>query len=153
MRFGKKTFFATGLAIVVGTVSATGAVAQLKPEETLKMRQGLMQAVKMQAAPMLGFAQGKADLPGDAAQRAEHLAALAKLAPTAWAKGSENIPGNKTKAPAYESAEFTKGWGMMAEASMKLAEAAKGGDAAIIKAAAGEVGKTCKGCHDEFKAD
>lgn len=153
MRFGTKTMLAAGLAFAVGAASATGALAQLKPEETLKMRQGLMQAVKMQAGPMLGFAQGKNDLPGDAATRAEHLVALAKLAPSAWAKGSENIPGNNTKAPAYGSEKFAKGWEMLAEASLKLAEVARAGDPAIIKAAAGEVGKTCKGCHDDFKAE
>lgn len=153
MRSSFKTILAAGLAFAAVAASTAGALAQQKPDEALKMRQGLMQAVKMQAGPMLGFAQGKNDLPADAVVRAEHLAALAKLAPTAWAKGSENLPGSNTKAPAFGSEKFAKGWEMMAASSLKLAEAARAGDPAIIKAAAGDVGGTCKGCHDDFKAD
>ena len=152
MRFGKKTLLAAGVAAAF-VASVSGALAQQKPEETLKMRQGLMQAVKMQAGPLLGFAQGKNDLPADAQIRGENLAALAKISPIAWAPGSENLEGNKTKADAYGSADFAKGWQVMAIASTNLASAAKTGNADLIKGAAGELGRTCKGCHDNFKKD
>ncbi|MEW5727526.1 MAG: cytochrome c [Pseudomonadota bacterium] len=149
MRFATKILAASAAAVL----AATAAQAQLKPEESLKMRQGLMQAVKFNFGPVGAFAQGKGDLPADAAARAENLSALARMAPAAWRKGTEGIEGNKTKDAAYGSADFAKGWEVMAAASDTLAAAAKGGDAAAIKAAAGEVGKTCKGCHDNFKQD
>lgn len=152
MLFGKKTFLVAGVA-TLALAAASVAQAQLKPEETLKMRQGLMQAVKYNFAPVGAFAQGKGELPADAAQRAANLAALAKMAPAAWAKGSENLQGAETKPEAFGSADFAKGWEMMGDAAAKLAAAAAAGNADAIKAAAGGVGKTCKGCHDNFKKD
>lgn len=149
MRFTAKILAVSAVAIL----AATAANAQLKPEESLKMRQGMMQAVKFNFGPLGAFAQGKGDLPADAAARAENLSALARMAPAAWRKGTEDLKGAETKAAAFTSADFGKGWEMMAAAADKVAAAAKANDAAAIKAAAGEVGKTCKGCHDNFKND
>lgn len=152
MRLCSKSL-AAGLAAAALIASASGAVAQQKPEETLKMRQGLMQAVKLQAGPLLGFAQGKNDMPANAAERADNLAMLAKLAPMGWGKGSEALPEAKTKPEAFTDAKFQDGWKAMAAEAAKLADAAKGGNADSIKAQAGALGKTCKGCHDDFKKD
>ncbi len=152
MRFGSKTL-AAGLAAAALIASASGAFAQQKPEETLKMRQGLMQAVKLQAGAMLGFAAGKNDLPADAAARSENLAMLAKLAPMAWGKGSEALPEAKTKPEAFTDAKFQDGWKMLAVEAGKLSDLAKAGNSDAIKAQAGAVGKVCKGCHEDFKKD
>ncbi|HSV28821.1 MAG TPA: cytochrome c [Candidatus Omnitrophota bacterium] len=146
MRFGIQSILAA--AVVVG--SASGALAQQKPEDTLKMRQGLFQAVKVQAGPVLGFAQGKNDMPADAAARGANVAALAKILPAAYGKGSENLPNSATKPEAFTSPDFAKGLDAMGAAAAKLAAAQ---DADAVKAAAGELGKTCKGCHDNFKKD
>lgn len=151
MRFGKTTIAAIGFAAAAFVVTA--AQAQLKPEESLKMRQGLMQTVKFNFAPMGAFAQGKGDLPADAANRAANLSDLARIAPSAWGKGTEALDGAKTKPEAFTSADFAKGWEVLGAAAGKLAVAAKGGDADAIKAASGEVGKACKSCHDNFKKD
>jgi len=40
----------------------------------------------------------------------------------------------------------------LTQAVGKLAAAAKSGDEGAMKAAAGGVGKACKGCHDDFRA-
>lgn len=152
MRFGSKTL-AAGLAAAALIASASGAFAQQKPEETLKMRQGLMQAVKLQAGAILGFAAGKNDLPADAAARAENLTMLAKLAPMGWGKGSEALPDAKTKPEAFTDSKFQDGWKTLAVEAAKLSDAAKTGNADAIKAQAGAVGKVCKGCHDDFKKD
>lgn len=151
MRFATKLLTA-GLA-AAAIFGATAAQAQMKPDEQLKMRQGLMQAVKHQAGPLLGFAQGKGELPADAAARAENLAALAKMAPLGWGKGTEALDGSKTKAEAFTDAKFQDGWKATASEAAKLADAAKAGNADAIKAQAGAVGKLCKGCHDDFKKD
>jgi len=152
MRSITKALTAAVFAIAV-TGLATEALAQQKPDEALKMRQGLFQAVKMNFGPIGAFAQGKGDLPADAAAKAENLVALAKILPMAFAKGTENLPHSDTKAEAFTSADFLKGFAMLEEASAKLAVAAKASDADGIKAAVGGVGKTCKGCHDNFRKD
>ncbi len=146
-----KILAGAAVALAVGLTAVGASAQQQKPEDVLKMRQGLMQAVKVQFGAIGAFAQGKGDLPTDAAQRAENLVALARISPIAWSKGGENIKGSETKAAAFTSADFTKGWENMAEEAAKLAEAAKGGNADAIKAAAAGLGKTCKGCHENFK--
>lgn len=140
-------------AMALLAAASAPASAQMKPEDSLKMRQGLMQALKSQAGPILGFAQGKNDLPADAAQRAERAAIVAGLAMIGWAKGTEAIEGAKTKDEAFQGTKFADGWAAAAKAAQALAAAAKGGNADAIKAAGGDLGKACKGCHEEFKKD
>lgn len=145
--------FATAIFLGATVLGAASAQAQMKPEDQLKMRQGLMQAVKHQAGPLLGFAQGKAELPADAAARAENLAALAKIAPLAWGKGTESLAGANTKPDAFTEPKFMEGWKAIAAEAAKLADLTKAGSPDAIKAQAGAVGKLCKGCHDDFRKE
>jgi cytochrome c556 len=150
-------FKAAMAAFLVGGVllSAVPAQAQqAKPEELLKMRQGLMQALKSQWVPIAAFAQGKADLPADAADKAANVAAIAKLAPIGWAKGTEALPNSDTKPDAFgaKSAQFMDGWKSLAAEAAKLADAAKAGPDAL-KAQAAATGKQCKACHEEFRKE
>lgn len=147
--------FAKGLiaaALIAGFAGAATA-QQLKPEDTLKLRQGLMMATKVQFGALGAYAQGKGDLPADALARAENLVALAKMSPAGWGKGTEGIKGSETKPEAFTSPDFAKGMDMFTAEAIKLVDAAKSGNADAIKAQAGAVGKTCKGCHDNFKKD
>ncbi|CAA7624016.1 Cytochrome c' [Magnetospirillum sp. LM-5] len=145
-----------GSSVIIATLAiaaAQPASAQQKPEEALKMRQGLMQAVRMNFGPIGAWLQGKGDLPADAAAKAENVAAIAKMAPMAWAKGTESLSGANTKSEAFGSADFAKGWVMLGEAAVKLQAAAASGNADATKMAAADVGKTCKGCHDNFRKE
>ena len=51
-----------------------------------------------------------------------------------------------------EDAKFRAGATKMQDEASKLNAAAKGGNLEQIKAAFGETAKTCKGCHDTFRA-
>ncbi len=139
-------------AIAAALAVATPALAAdtAKPEEILKMRQGLFQAVKANFGPLVAIAKGEAQ-PGDkTVQQAENLAALARIVPMSFGPGSEALPNARTKPEAFTNADFAKGAQMFQAETAKLAEAAKaGGDA--IKAQVGAVGKTCKTCHDTFR--
>ena len=152
MRFMTKALTAALFAVAVAGLAGQ-ASAQQKPEDALKMRQGLFEALKTNFGPFGAFAKGVAPLPADAVQRAENMAALAKILPMAFAKGTEKLPHSETKAEAFTSADFMKGFGMLGEASAKLQAAAASGDEGAIKAAIGGVGKTCKGCHDNFRQE
>lgn len=48
--------------------------------------------------------------------------------------------------------EFKAAIKMFSDAAPKLQAAANAGDVAAIKAAFGDVGKSCKNCHDQFRA-
>ncbi|SEH46229.1 cytochrome c [Magnetospirillum fulvum] len=154
MRFILKYAAVAAIAGVAVAASLPAVAQQSKPEELLKLRQGLMQTLKSQWAPIAGFAAGKADLPADAAQRAENMVLVAKLAPIGWAKGTEALPNSETKPEAFgaKSAQFMEGWKALAAESTKLAAAAKAGPDAL-KAQAAATGKVCKACHEDFKQD
>lgn len=49
--------------------------------------------------------------------------------------------------------EFTKAHTMLVDASAEMVTIAQGGDAAAVGAQVGNVGKTCKNCHDNFRLD
>jgi cytochrome c556 len=51
-----------------------------------------------------------------------------------------------------DEAKFKAGADRFQQAVDKLVSASKGGDEASTKAAIGEVGKACGGCHDTFRA-
>ena len=149
----KSALLAAAVGVAVGVAGAAQAQQAPKPEDLQKMRVGLMIALKTQFGPLGAFAAGKADLPADAALKAENVAAIAKLAPIAWVKGTESLPGSETKAEAFgaKSAQFNEGWKMFAAEATKLAGLTPGTDA--FKAQVGAAGKMCKACHEEFKKD
>jgi cytochrome c556 len=49
--------------------------------------------------------------------------------------------------------EFKAAMKLFSESAPKLYAAANGGDIAAVKTAFGEVGKTCKNCHEKFRAE
>ncbi|WP_298470150.1 cytochrome c [uncultured Erythrobacter sp.] len=49
--------------------------------------------------------------------------------------------------------DFTAAHQKLIETSEGLITAAQSGDVATFQAAAGELGKSCKGCHDQFRVD
>ncbi|OAN50221.1 hypothetical protein A6A04_02115 [Paramagnetospirillum marisnigri] len=154
MNLFAKTALASFLAAAVAVAALPASAQQAKPEDLLKLRQGLMQAVKSQWVPIAAFSQGKADLPANAAEMAANLSLLAKLAPIGWAKGTESLPNSATKPEAFgaKAGQFADGWKALETEAAKLADAAKVGPDAV-KAQAANVGKLCKGCHEELKKD
>lgn len=85
---------------------------------------------------------------------ANTLAASAPRVGSDFPKGSGPESGRKTDAlPAIweRQAEFAKAAGQLVVTTKALQAAAASGDLARIKAAAGQAGSTCKGCHDQFR--
>jgi cytochrome c556 len=52
-----------------------------------------------------------------------------------------------------ERAKFDAAASKMQDEMVKLNAAAKTGDPAALKAAAGSVGQACKGCHDNYRKE
>jgi len=134
-------------------VAGTASAQQLKPEDTVKLRQGLMLATKLQFGALGAYAQGKGDLPADAAARVDNLQALVTMYGPGFVKGSEGFPGSEAKAGSFAQADFAKAAETYGAELTKLSAAAKSGNAEAIKVAAGAVGKACKGCHEVSKKD
>ncbi|MBM0103884.1 cytochrome c [Steroidobacter sp. S1-65] len=73
-----------------------------------------------------------------------------------WFPAGSGPEAGKTDAlPAIwaKPAEFKKAMQMFSDAAPKLQAAADSGNVAAIKTAFGDVGKACKNCHEQFRAD
>ena len=153
----KQLVFAT--SVVALTVAATVAMAADGPfTKEIKARQGLMQVTSFNLGMLAAMAKGERDydakLAAEAGQNV-HRAAMMNSA-SLWPEGSDLSNKELTvetaaKPEAWstypEIYEKHKAW---LEASEKLAAVAGDGLDAL-KPAVGGVGKSCKGCHDDFR--
>lgn len=138
--------------LAVGLSFAAGAVAQeMKPEELIKARQGLMEAVRMQLGPIVAVVKGNAPLTPATAETAETIVGLAHALKSAYGPGTEALPGSNAKPEAFSDPKFLGGYDKLAAAAAKLAADAKANNIDAVKADFGEVGGACKGCHDNFR--
>lgn len=150
-------FAAIGIA-ATGAI-ATSAIADGHIEKAVKARQGFMQVVAFNLGPLGAMAKGEMDYDAElAANNAKNLQALAVMNNGAmWPEGSDNaaLGEDKTRAlPAAWAADSKVGEKHEAwvDASAQLAEVAGNGLDAL-KPAVAEVGKSCGGCHDDYRAE
>lgn len=147
-----RTLFKLAVASALLTGIGIGqAQAQMKPEDAIKYRKGLMQTIKYQFGPLADFAKGDVPYGENVIKRANILAAIAPLQAEVFPAGSDK-GDTKAKPEAWtKEADFKAAIKAFADAAAKLPEAAKSADA--LKAAVNDVGKTCKGYHDPFRAE
>ena len=145
--------FAT-LIMVAGTMLATSPVfAQAKPEVLVKQRQAAMTLIGKYWGPVNGMAQGKVPFNAEiAARNAGFLDALSQMPWDGFAESTKDTQVKNRALPAIwaEPAKFKEAQDRMRGAVTKLVAA--GRDEGAFKAAAGEVGKACGGCHENFRA-
>ncbi|BBB31020.1 c-type cytochrome [Neptunomonas japonica] len=145
-----KKIYAIGLAAAV-LMGSNLAVAD-KVEDAIEYRQGVFKTIKWNFGPMVGMVKGKIDFDAaDFSRRADLVAVLAKMPGEGFIEGSD-MGDTDAKSEIWENkAEFDKGMDALAENAAALAVAAQSGDMSVIKPAFGQLGKTCKGCHDDFR--
>lgn len=145
--------------ILIGVVSlsmcvgfAVNAYSQMKPEVLVKQRQAAMTLQGKYFGPLVAMAKGEAPFNAEIiARNAGYLEVLTKMP---WDGFDASTAKEKSAAlPAVysDTAKFKAGADEMQAAVAKLAAASKGKDEASTKAAIGAVGKTCGGCHDNFR--
>ncbi|KPK09494.1 MAG: hypothetical protein AMJ64_00105 [Betaproteobacteria bacterium SG8_39] len=143
--------------------SATGiAYAQMKPEAAIRARQSIMRVMSLNFGPVAGMAQGKIAFNKDVfATNALRLESVWAMNVAAFFPAGSDKPVAGSKIAEFTRAKpeiwsqpdkFKQAQDTMTEAVGKLAAAVKSGDEGAMKAAAGGVGKACKGCHDDFQA-
>lgn len=147
----KNTLVAATAALAMGAVAGT-ALAQAKPDVLVKQRQAAMTLIGKYFGPLGGMAQGRVPFDAKVVQRnADYLGTLSKMP---WDGFDPSTKGEKTRAlPAVydKSGEFKQAAERMQSEIEKLQSVAKGGDETSIKSQIGAVGKSCAGCHDNFR--
>lgn len=135
--------------------AALPAAAQFaKPEDAIKYRKAGMTVMAAHFGRVAAMANGKIPFDANAAAaNAEIAAYMSKLPFAGFVEGTDK-GDTKAKPEIWsEMDKFRGGATKMQDEMAKLSVAAKGGDMAAIKAAAGEVGKACKGCHDNYRKE
>ena len=157
MSFPRASRLVLPLVLAVSTLSGA-ALAQGQPtqaEKTLKYRKALYQVIVYNVGPMSAMAQDK--MPFNSAEFATRATRVAELAPMlgeSYSPDTKGVANSNMKAEAWQNrADFDAKMKDFVDTSAKLAQAAKGGDAAKSKAAFFDMANTCKACHDKYKAD
>jgi cytochrome c556 len=150
--------------IVLGLTGCISGIAyaQMKPEAAIRARQSIMRVMVLNFGPIAQMAQGKIAFNKDVfvanALRLESVWAMnvGRFFPAGSDKpveGSKIAGFTRAKSEIWSEPEkFKQAQDALTKAVGKLAAAAKSGDEAAMKSAAGGVGKACKGCHDDFRS-
>ena len=149
--------------ILATAVVATSAIgdghADKAIEAAVKARQSQMTLYSFNLGLLGGMAKGEIEYDADAAAAAaSNLAALSQLDQSRlWPQGSDNaaLGTDKTRAlPAIWEAGSTAGEKGMAFANAAIAmEQAAGGGLDALRGAMGDVGKSCGGCHEDYRQE
>lgn len=140
------------LVLGAGAGYALDAYAQAKPEVLVKQRQAAMTLIGKYWGPLGAMASGKAPYNADvAARNAGFLEALSQMPWDGFHANTKDEKNTKALPAIYENeAKFKEAQDRLRSAITKLVPAAK--DEGAFKQAAGEVGKSCGGCHNDFRS-
>ena len=154
------TRFSQGL-LLLGciAVASTAALAAKDPNmDAIKARKGEMQVRSLNAGPLFAMARGKIDYDAELASKlAGNLKTLLEVDMNrAWPAGSgidkyfgETNAKEEIWTTFPEIAEYGKRY---AKAVNELAAVAGNGQDAL-RSKVGALGKSCKGCHDQFQEE
>ena len=114
-----------------------------------------MRLMAAQFGRLGAMAQGKMPYdPKIAGENADLVVVLAKLPFPAFAEGTDMDAPSHAKPEVWkEMPKFKEAAEKLQAEVAKLPAAARSGDLAQLKVAVGNVGKSCKACHDNFKSD
>lgn len=142
------------LSLAAVAYAAPAAAQFEKAEDAIKYRQSALFVMGQHFGRVGAMANGKIPFDAKVAQEnADVVASLAKLPWAAFGPGTDKGRDTKAKPEVWaEQAKFRELADKMAAESVKLAAAAKTGDLDKLKSAFGETAKSCKACHDNYRA-
>src|SRR5438445_11949175 len=151
----KRKLVAATVVASVGAAWLVAAVAQVKPEILVKQRQSAMTLQGKYFGPLAGMAQGKVPYNAEVvARNAAYLDVLDKMPWDGFTESTKDLKDVKTAAlPAIwnEPAKFKEAQERLQSEVSRLVSVSKSGDEAAGKAQIGAVGKSCGGCHENFR--
>lgn len=142
-------------AVLAGMAVSLPAAAQFaKPEDAIKYRKGAFTVMAAHFGRVAAMANGR--IPFDAkvaADNAEIATTMSRLPFAGFVDGTDK--GDTKAEPKIwsEMDKFRAAASKMQEEMAKLNTTAKGGNIDALKAQAGEVGKACKACHDNYRKE
>ena len=142
------------LLLVVGALLLGQADASAKDEDVVEYRQGVFTVIGWNFGPMVAMVKG--ENPYDGAGFEEHARRVKEMSVMA-------LEGFQSKAMTSDSEAKPEIWdnwedfqAKMEEMNRQVAnlyEVSRNRDLGAIRAVFGEVGGSCKSCHDDYKKD
>jgi cytochrome c556 len=141
------------VVIAVACTASVTAVAAVKPSTAIHYRQGVYHVIGWNFGPLADMVRGKT--PFDAAEfarRAERIAFMAPQLLEGFPPGSGSGAETRAKPAIWTNFDdFKSKMGDLVDASRKLADVAKSGDEAAMKAQFKVTAGACKACHDKYR--
>lgn len=156
MKLITKTTIVCALALSISSVNAETAKSEKHAKKATELRQSVFSLLGSNMGPLGGMAKGKIEFNEEAIKK--HSLRINQLSHMIADYTRTDTSSFKTKTEALDKvwqqrAEFEKRIKDLNKSSKNLLKVAETGDQGAIKKAIGGVGKTCGGCHDNFKKD
>lgn len=151
-----KTLALGAVSLMVFSAGAQVASSEKQAERATETRQAVFKLLGANMGPLGGMARGK--LPFDAKAAEKHATRINQLSLMIGDYTALDTSKFKTNTEALDKtwtdrASFEKHIDDLTDASANLMKVAATGNEGDIKKAISGVGKTCGGCHDNFKKD
>jgi cytochrome c556 len=138
--------------VLVLSCLGVGQFALADGEAEAKYRESVMKSIGGHMSSMATILKNQVHMD-DLVMHARGIAGLADIAPEVFPEGS-NIKKSKALPSIWESpVEFSKAMDQFIDAAEGMALAASTEDMSEIGPAIQALGGSCKGCHDDFKAE
>jgi cytochrome c556 len=139
-------------AVVLCTTCALPVLAQQKPDVLVKQRQSAMVLMSKYWGPVNSMGQGKTPYDANVVQRnAGYIDTLSKMPWDGFTPATKEVKSRALPAVFDDTAKFKQAQERFTGEVAKLVEVSKKGDEAAVKSQIQVVGKTCGGCHDDFR--
>lgn len=146
----KKRWILAAVAAGAGLLAAQAQVP--KPEDQLKLRKAAYGLMNYSLQGIDAMVEGKRPFnKDDAIRNAELLATLATIPKGFFGEGTDKGETRAKPEIWTNRADFDAKMDKMVNETGKLAQVARGGDAAAIKKAVHDVDAACTACHDDYR--
>ena len=133
-------------------IVAFSAQAQIKPEDAIKLRQSAMKLIGYNFGNIGAMVQDKKPYNKDEAIRNASRVDALSTQPFEFFIAGTDKGETKAKAEIWKDGDKFKAAAEKMQGEVgKLAQVAKTGDMAALKAQFGTTGGACKACHDDFR--
>lgn len=123
-------------------------------QEAIEYRKDVFGLIAYNFSDMKAMLKGEKDFNQQLFEmRADNVKALSTMPWEGFVQGSDKGDTDAKSDIWTDSAEFKQKAQAFEQNTIKLVSAAQSGDKKAMKKAFGMTGKSCKGCHDDFKKD
>ncbi len=140
------------LAGLASVSFASGPLLANDAEAVIKYRKAVYTSMKGHMGAIVGVMKGRlTDYEGHLADHAAAIGNAARIIPALFPEGSDQGDTDAKSNIWSDRAGFEEAAQRLEAASQELLTAAQSGDMRAVGKAVGQVGGSCKGCHDTYR--